>query len=144
MKNKTDKRKISRNWYFGLLFILLVAVGWLIYKSANKPVAAIEKEISVTEAHELYNNGNIILDVRQPEEYEAGHIPGAILIPLDTLASRLGELPKNEKIVVVCRSGSRSAQGRDILLTAGFEDVTSMAGGMNEWAASDFEIELGP
>ena len=53
-------------------------------------------------------------------------------------------LPKDQEIVVVCRSGNRSATGRDILLDAGFNQVTSMAGGMNEWAAKNYEIVTGP
>ncbi|MEA5077769.1 MAG: rhodanese-like domain-containing protein, partial [Anaerolineaceae bacterium] len=69
--------------------------------------------------------------------------PGATLIPLGELANRLSELPKDQEIVVVCRSGNRSAQGRDILLNAGFTNVTSMAGGMNQWSAAGYETTSG-
>ncbi len=86
-------------------------------------------EVDVQEAYTLREQGAFILDVRQPEEWEAGHIPGATLIPLGELESRVDELPQDEEIVVVCRSGNRSATGRDILLDAGFTDVTSMGGG---------------
>ncbi|MBI5702988.1 MAG: rhodanese-like domain-containing protein [Chloroflexi bacterium] len=102
------------------------------------------REVSVTEAAALRDAGAFILDVRQPEEWNESHIPGATLIPLGELASRVNELPKDQKIVVVCRSGNRSAQGRDILLAAGFEQVTSMAGGIKQWTAAGFETVSGP
>jgi rhodanese-related sulfurtransferase len=53
----------------------------------------------------------------------------------------LNEVPRDRQIVVVCRSGNRSQQGRDILLNAGFEQVTSMTGGLNEWRASGYPVE---
>ncbi|HSN95498.1 MAG TPA: rhodanese-like domain-containing protein, partial [Anaerolineaceae bacterium] len=59
------------------------------------------------------------------------------------LENRLVEVPKDTKIVVVCRSGNRSAQGRDILLKAGYENVTSMAGGMNDWVAAGYPSVTG-
>jgi rhodanese-related sulfurtransferase len=84
-----------------------------------------------------------MLDVRQPDEWAAGHIPGATLIPLGELSSRLAEVPEDRQVVVVCRSGNRSAQGRDILLGAGYPSATSMAGGMNAWTAAGYETVTG-
>jgi rhodanese-related sulfurtransferase len=71
------------------------------------------------------------------------HIPDATLIPLGELVSRVSEVPRDRQVVVVCRSGNRSAEGRDILLRAGFPSVTSMAGGMNDWAASGYATASG-
>jgi rhodanese-related sulfurtransferase len=59
------------------------------------------------------------------------------------LQNRLTEVPKDQKVVVVCRSGNRSASGRDILLNAGFKQVTSMAGGVSAWQAQGFPIVTG-
>ena len=87
--------------------------------------------------------GAFILDVRELDEWVTGHIPDATLISLGSLASRTGEVPADRDIVVVCRTGNRSAQGRDILLNAGFKAVTSMAGGMNEWAAAGLPVATG-
>jgi rhodanese-related sulfurtransferase len=84
-----------------------------------------------------------MLDVREPDEWAAGHIPDATLIPLGELSSRVGELERNQRIVVVCRSGNRSAEGRDILLGAGFPAVTSLDGGMTEWAAAGMPMATG-
>ena len=92
----------------------------------------------------MRDQGAFVLDVREQEEWNALHIPDATLIPLSQLSSRLSELPKDQEIVVVCRSGNRSAQGRDILLDAGFTNVTSMAGGMNQWQAQGLPTSTGP
>ena len=71
-----------------------------------------------------------MLDVRQPDEWAAGHIEGATLIPLGELADRVAEVPADRQVVVVCRSGNRSAQGRDILLGAGLSSASpAWAGG---------------
>ena len=86
----------------------------------------------------------MILDVREQSEWEQGHIEGATLIPLGQLFQSSAELPTDQTIVVVCRSGNRSAQGRDILETAGFTTVTSMTGGMNDWQAQGYPIVTGP
>jgi rhodanese-related sulfurtransferase len=106
-------------------------------------VAALPAEVSVAEALALRESGAFILDVRQPEEWDAVHIPDATLIPLGELASRVNEVPRDQQVVVVCRSGNRSAEGRDILLGAGLPSVTSMAGGMNDWAASGYPTASG-
>jgi rhodanese-related sulfurtransferase len=82
-----------------------------------------------------------LLDVREQAEWDEYQIPGATLIPLGELAERVDELPKDEEIVVVCRSGNRSQEGRDILLQAGFSKVSSMAGGMIEWRDAGHPVE---
>ncbi|HSW42438.1 MAG TPA: rhodanese-like domain-containing protein [Patescibacteria group bacterium] len=106
-------------------------------------VQPLPREVSVAQALALREAGAFILDVRQPEEWAAGHIPDATLIPLGELASRVDDVPSDRQVVVVCRSGRRSAEGRDILLGAGFGSVTSMAGGMIDWAASGYPTESG-
>ena len=60
------------------------------------------------------------------------------------LATRVNEVPRDQQVVVICRSGNRSQVGRDILMTAGFEDVTSVAGGINQWIESSYEAVFGP
>lgn len=73
-----------------------------------------------------------LLDVRQPEEFRTGHIPGAKLIPLGELTTRLKELPANQEIIVVCQSGSRSLSATRKLSGAGY-NVFNLRGGMNAW-----------
>ena len=98
--------------------------------------------ISVDEAYAIYQQGDaFFVDVRELSEWNEFHAPGTTLVPLGELPARLNEIPRDRPIVVVCRSGNRSQQGRDILLEAGFTDVTSMDGGLNEWRSKGYPIE---
>jgi len=105
--------------------------------------AALPLTVSVAVADEMQQAGDLVLDVREPSEWVAGHIARATLIPLGYLPGRLAELPRDRTIVVVCHSGNRSAQGRDILRQAGFTSVTSMAGGMTAWLAAGLPVVAG-
>ena len=98
-------------------------------------------EISVQQAYQMYLASAFFLDVRTQEEWDDYHIPGSTLIPLDELEGRTDEVPDTGAIVVVCRSGNRSQTGRDILLQAGFEAATSMAGGVSAWREVGYPIE---
>ena len=84
-----------------------------------------------------------VIDVREPEEYEGplGRIPGAISIPLGTLATRISEIDKERPTIAVCRAGGRSAQATTILRKAGLERVANLAGGMLRWRAQRLAIE---
>jgi rhodanese-related sulfurtransferase len=125
---------------------MIAAIVFLLRGEAAESSAAagLPKEISVAQAKEKYDSGVFLLDVRQPEEWNEYHIPETTLIPLGELKSRVNELPKDKEIVVVCRSGNRSQEGRDILLSAGFEQVTSMAGGVKDWSAAGYPTVSGP
>lgn len=74
----------------------------------------------------------LLLDVRNPHEWEAGHIPGSVHLPLDQLGIRLGEVATSGPVVVVCRSGPRSVQGADFLRGHGFQ-VDHLEGGVTAW-----------
>lgn len=129
----------------GLGIVLVVLIGAVLFKPGNSATAdTLPLEISVPEASSMRDAGAFVLDVREPDEWNESHIPGATLIPLGELASRVNDVPKDQEIVVMCRSGNRSQQGRDILLAAGFTNVTSMAGGINQWKAAGFETVSGP
>ena len=80
-----------------------------------------------------------LLDVRQPDEFRAGHIPGAKLIPLGELRARMRELPKNQQILVVCRSGNRSMSATRQLVSAGF-DAVNVAGGIIAWSNAGLPV----
>jgi rhodanese-related sulfurtransferase len=130
------------------LLLVAAALAILYYQNSTAPASpsstsSLPAEVDVAQAATLQTKGAFMLDVRQPEEWTTVHMPGATLIPLDELASRLSEVPQGQPIVVVCRSGNRSAQGRDLLLQAGFNQVTSMAGGMNDWAVNGLPTESG-
>jgi len=74
-----------------------------------------------------------LLDVRQPKEYELGHIPGAVLIPIAQLPERLGELDPKKPTIVYCAIGGRSRAGASILQDAGFSEPLNLKGGINAW-----------
>jgi rhodanese-related sulfurtransferase len=84
----------------------------------------------------------LVLDVRTPGETAQGVIAGARLVPLDTLAQRATELPKNQPIVCVCRSGRRSATACKQLAALGFDDVTNLSGGMHAWQAAKLPVKV--
>lgn len=137
-----------------IIFLVILVVLAAALALRNKPASntssekatssALPLEVSVTDAAQMRADGAYMLDVREQSEWDQFHMPDAQLIPLATLESRISDLPKDRDIVVVCRSGNRSAQGRDILLRAGFSRVTSMAGGMNEWQSKGLPTVTGP
>jgi rhodanese-related sulfurtransferase len=144
---KPQQKPITNVWMWLALAIALLAVtgGFILSQPAGvaSPATHLPREVSVPRAAELRDEGALMLDVREPLEWDEVHMPGAALIPLGELASRVSELPKDQDIVVVCRSGNRSQEGRDILLRAGFTNVTSMAGGMIEWRAMGLPVVSG-
>jgi len=145
--NKAQNKKIL------LLAGILIVLVSIFAATAFRPTATAVDEvvtaplptvISVEEAVQLREEGAFILDVREPQEWDAGHIPGATLIPLGQIPDRLSEIPQDQPVVVVCRSGNRSGQATQFLRQSGYGLTTSMSGGMNQWAAANLEIVTGP
>ncbi|MBN1453793.1 MAG: rhodanese-like domain-containing protein [Anaerolineales bacterium] len=129
----------------GILAVVAVIIFLIASLGGEQSSSASELPafVSVDEAYQMYQDGTFVLDVRTPEEWNEYHAPNTTLIPLEELASRVNELPKDRPILVVCRSGNRSQAGRDILLQAGF-DATSMNGGLNEWRDKGYAVVSGP
>jgi rhodanese-related sulfurtransferase len=145
-RRKAQQQKKNNNyllWGIVALVVLGLGVVWMMSRNTTT-TTSLPSEISVADAVAKQKAGAFILDVREPSEWNDAHIAGATLISLGELQSRVNELPKDKEIVVVCRSGNRSAQGRDILLNSGFTQVTSMAGGLNEWKAAGYPTVSGP
>jgi rhodanese-related sulfurtransferase len=153
MKSKIGKKPVEKGfpgWAVGAMIVVIaLVIGFVVYQgmqpqgSRAANTGSLPAEIGITQAAEKRDQGAFILDVRQPEEWQQFHIPGATLIPLGELPNRLNEVPKDRPVVVVCRTGRRSAEGRDILLNAGYPEVTSMAGGVTEWQAQGLPIATG-
>ncbi|MBM9469160.1 rhodanese-like domain-containing protein [Nakamurella leprariae] len=93
-------------------------------------------EVAVTEVPQ----DATLLDVREPDEWQAGHAPGATHIPMSELADRLDEVPEGDPIYVVCRSGGRSARVTAYLNQQGW-DAVNVAGGMGVWVAAGRPLE---
>jgi rhodanese-related sulfurtransferase len=144
-KNIKNTKKVIPRWGWVVIGIMALAiVGVIIAQNVLPASNHLPTEVTVAQASKLRDQGAFILDVREQSEWDQFHIPGATLIPLGELSNRLNEVPKDKKVVVVCRTGHRSAQGRDILLNAGFTLITSMTGGVTEWQAQGLETVTGP
>lgn len=91
--------------------------------------------VSVTDVADQLPEGELLLDVRENDEWAAGHAPNALHIPMSELAGRLGELPQDDNLFVICRSGGRSARVTAYLNANGW-DAVNVAGGMQGWAAA--------
>lgn len=94
------------------------------------------KETSPTAAHERAGN-QLLVDVREADEWAAGHAPGAVHIPLSQIPE--ADLPPAEEYLLVCRSGGRSGKAVDALTAIG-RPATNVAGGMNAWAADGLPV----
>ena len=101
-------------------------------------------EVSPTEADELLRSGSYLLDVREIDEWQAGHAPVAHHIALGELEHRYREIPEDSLIICVCRGGGRSARAAEALAGVGYKTV-NLAGGMRAWAAAELAMisELG-
>lgn len=96
-------------------------------------------QLAPAEAKALLDQGRedcVLLDVREPWEYEQVHIPGSCHIPMGEIPARLGELNPGHTIVVLCHHGGRSQQVATFLSTRGFGQVMNLAGGIDAWAAT--------
>lgn len=80
-------------------------------------------------------DGAWLLDVREPDEWAAGHAPQATHIPLGELSARANEVPQDQDVYVICRSGGRSGRAVQALTGAGWQAI-NVAGGMQDWAAA--------
>ena len=99
-------------------------------------------DIDVATAESLRGQPDVVmLDVRTPEEYAQGHIPGVVPIPLDQVPSRLAEIPKDKTVIVTCRSGNRSNQAAQLLRQRGYDKVHNMLGGIVEWEKAGYPVE---
>ncbi len=89
-------------------------------------------EVDLAEFEAAHAAGAVILDVRNPDEYLSGHVPGAVLIPLDQLAARQEEIPEGDPLYVICAVGGRSLTATKALVGAGYRAL-SVAGGTRGW-----------
>ena len=100
-------------------------------------------EIDVHQLHAARADGAEIIDVREPAEYVAGHVPGARLVPMIQLGARVQEIPRDRRVYVVCASGNRSGAMTDLLRARGI-DAVNVAGGTKAWMAAGLPVVEGP
>jgi len=115
--------------------LAVIAVSILALVACSNESASYET-IDIDEVETKMNEGFIVLDVREPDEFAEGHIPAAQNKPLSVLQQDdLSELSKEEKYIVICRSGNRSQTASEILVNEGYE-VVNVASGMSSWTGA--------
>jgi rhodanese-related sulfurtransferase len=122
---------INNIWLFGLVLISGGALLWPLLRQRGS-------KVSILQATQMINQGKtVILDVREPAEFAAGHIRESKNIPIKELPKRVGELDKfkSKSVIVVCASGPQSAKAASQLKNAGFQNVFSLTGGLAAWRA---------
>jgi rhodanese-related sulfurtransferase len=138
----------SRHIYIVLLIFVMVCLTGC--SSAAEAASKITVDnldempynLSAQQAYEANETGEVlVLDVREVWEYEEGHVPGAVLIPLMKVENRLAEIPQDQHVIVTCRSGNRSGQIAEFLTENGYTKVHNMTGGLLNWKALNFPIE---
>ena len=132
---------ILNNWY------LFIALGVILFLLAAGPVSQRMhgiKNANAAQAVQLLNRENgVVVDVCEPKEFSAGHVPNAINLPLSSLKDRLRELEKHKSkpIVVSCRSGNRSLKGAVLLRKHGFPTVYNLSGGLQAWERDNLPVQ---
>jgi hydroxyacylglutathione hydrolase len=123
-----------------------LAEGLDVWEKMGLPLTAGDiVDIQPLELNDLLINGNgsrpVVVDVREPWEYQQGHVPGAVLMPLGQLPVRLGELDMEKPVALICATGNRSQSASALLGQKGFKTVYNVVGGTALWARSGLEIE---
>ena len=121
--------------------IIAVNIG-LLLAGVTLAAGAVASNIAPAEAFALLEKrqNTYLLDVRTPQEFQQARIAGAHLIPIDQVMQRVGELPKNQPILVYCAVGSRSAQVFNFLARRGYAEVYNLDGGIYAWAAQGYPL----
>jgi rhodanese-related sulfurtransferase len=138
------KKKSNLIFIIGLAAVVLVVVLAVILLNGQGKPTTLPAAISVSEAAERFAAGAFLLDVREQSEWNEAQINGAVLVPLGQLSTRLSEIPADRDVLIICRSGNRSAQARDVLRAAGYPNTTSINGGMNAWITAGLPVVTGP
>jgi rhodanese-related sulfurtransferase len=86
----------------------------------------------------------VLVDVREPSEFQMLRVPGAVLLPLSGFATRYEELPRDRPLLIMCAVGGRSARATDFLRANGYPDATNITGGITAWNAAGLPVRTGP
>lgn len=95
------------------------------------------QELTPQEAQARLNSGALLIDVREQDEYDEVHAQPAQLLPLSELESRYQELPQDKELILICRSGARSARALQFLQSKGYSQLVNLKGGTEAWVNSD-------
>jgi rhodanese-related sulfurtransferase len=100
-------------------------------------------EVDIHEAKKRIDNGAVLVDVREQNEFDEVRIPGSILVPLSEFQQRYDEIPKDKEVVMQCRSGARSGKATEFLLANGYTNVVNMTGGILAWNEAGLPVKRG-
>ena len=103
------------------------------------------QEVALTDADEAIRDADVLIDVREADEFASGHLPDARNLPLAKLGERAGEVEKlkGKPVIVCCASGMRSAKACKELATLGFTNVQNLAGGVDAWVGAGYPLKKG-
>ncbi len=122
-------------------FAGFLAGGLRAWEDAGLKTASI-RGVSAEEADDLLKEGVAVLDVREPDEFAVGHMPGAVHVPLGDLADEIRRVPRGRPVLAYCGAGSRSSSAVSLLERAGIGPVYNLQGGFTEWAAAGHEVAI--
>jgi len=127
----------STRFFAPLMALALLAIAGCQSVPTSGPIEGDELAQRIADG-----NAPVVLDVRTPQEYATGHIPGAINIPHTEIEARLAELKKFRKteLVVHCRAGGRAAQAERVLAAAGFDSIRDLSGHMQQWRSDGHPV----
>ncbi len=138
MQELIDKVKRA---LFRLPLVLVAMLALLVACSIQAPITS--TNLTPEEAYDLISQQQVtVLDVRIQEEYNSGHIPDALLLPVSELESRLNELNSSDHILVYCRSGYRSEEAAHISVANNFVHVYNLEGSVLQWQAQGFPVKV--
>lgn len=164
-KNTTIKQTGSRKNSLQPLAIIISCIvllggGWLLISApqesnddntpatsqtstqAESVTTSPTKIISPADAYELLSTSSVqLIDLREPEEYEASHIAGSTLLPLGQFSASISALEHEDPVLLYCRTGNRSGQAAYILENAGFTQIYDLQGGITAWEAAGLPLE---
>jgi rhodanese-related sulfurtransferase len=132
---------VQNNWL--LILVMLVSGSMLIWPVIQRRLSPV-KEVGNLEATRLINSANAMLvDLREPAEYEGGHLPNAVHIPMSQLDSRGSELSRavGRPVVAYCMTGNRSRSAAGALARLGFKEIYALSGGFRAWKDAGLPVE---
>ncbi|MBE7414420.1 MAG: rhodanese-like domain-containing protein [Deltaproteobacteria bacterium] len=127
------------------LLFTAIPLAFLIACFASVSIAADPARVTAEELKAMMERGErvVLIDVRTPQEHAESHIPGSVLMPLDTL-EKAESLPEDGQMILYCRSGKRSQTARGILGWKGYKGIRDLDGGINAWIKAGGETVSGP
>ncbi len=154
-RNSQSRLLLARHALAALLLVGAMSVAFAAIATAGEPAVPAKAPAPATAAvtaapmsqealleHQTRHPDHLfVLDVRTPQEYAEGHVPGAVNVPHDQLASRLAEVPKDKDVVLYCKSGRRAGIAADVLAANGYTRLSHLEGDMNAWVAKGRPVE---